>query len=53
MFNTGIRGSFEEKMKNLLADIEDDKSCIVFIDEVHQILNLGKTEGSLDFGNLL
>ncbi|ORY76883.1 P-loop containing nucleoside triphosphate hydrolase protein [Leucosporidium creatinivorum] len=54
MGGTATRGSFEEKMKNLIADIEDEKGdVIVFIDEIHQLLNLGKAEGSLDAGNML
>jgi ATP-dependent Clp protease ATP-binding subunit ClpB len=53
MSGTGIRGSFEEKMKGLIDDIEKDKDIIVFIDEMHQLLGLGKAEGSLDAGNML
>ncbi|GAA5988337.1 hypothetical protein JCM5350_004407 [Sporobolomyces pararoseus] len=53
MAGTGVRGSFEEKMKGLIEDLENDKDVIPFIDEIHQLLNLGKAEGSLDGGNLL
>jgi len=35
-------------MSNLIKDLEDDKEVIPFIDEIHQLLNLGKAEGSLD-----
>lgn len=52
MAGTAMRGSFEEKMKNLIMDIEENKDVIVFIDEIHQLLNLGKAEGSLDAGNM-
>ncbi|KAL8290377.1 hypothetical protein RQP46_002635 [Phenoliferia psychrophenolica] len=50
---SAMRGSFEEKMKNLIQDIEEDREVICFIDEIHQLLNLGKAEGSLDAGNML
>lgn len=54
MGGTAVRGSFEEKIRNLLADIEEEKgNLIVFIDEIHQLLGLGKAEGSLDAGNML
>ncbi|KAI5481220.1 heat shock protein/chaperonin [Pseudohyphozyma bogoriensis] len=51
---SAVRGSFEEKMRNLIKDIEETQGeVIVFIDEIHQILSLGKAEGSLDAGNML
>ncbi|GAA5999143.1 ATP-dependent Clp protease ATP-binding subunit [Rhodotorula paludigena] len=53
MSGTGVRGSFEEKMSGLIKDLEEADDVIAFIDEIHQILNLGKAEGSLDAGNLL
>jgi ATP-dependent Clp protease ATP-binding subunit ClpB len=53
MSGTGVRGSFEEKMKGLIEDLEADKDVIPFIDEIHQLLNLGKAEGSLDGANML
>lgn len=40
-------------MSNLIKDLEDDPEVIPFIDEVHQLLNLGKAEGSLDGANML
>jgi ATP-dependent Clp protease ATP-binding subunit ClpB len=44
---TGIRGSFEEKLKALLKDVEEQQdSAICFIDEVHTLLNLGQAEGT-------
>lgn len=53
MAGTGVRGSFEEKMKNLIQDLEESSDTIAFIDEIHQLLGLGKAEGSLDAGNML
>ncbi|GAA6017225.1 hypothetical protein JCM10207_002576 [Rhodosporidiobolus poonsookiae] len=53
MSGTAVRGSFEEKMSNLIKDLEEADDVIAFIDEIHQILNLGKAEGSLDAGNML
>lgn len=47
------RGSFEERFKNLLKDLEEEQGqTILFIDEVHMLLGLGKAEGSLDAGNM-
>jgi ATP-dependent Clp protease ATP-binding subunit ClpA len=35
-----VRGSFEEKMKNLIQDLEESSDTIAFIDEIHQLLGL-------------
>ncbi|CAK5267936.1 unnamed protein product [Mycena citricolor] len=54
MAGSGIRGQFEEKFRNLLSDIEaEEGNVICFIDEVHTLFNLGKTEGSIDGGQMI
>ncbi|SDI59503.1 ATP-dependent Clp protease ATP-binding subunit [Alteribacillus bidgolensis] len=51
--NTGVRGQFEERMKQLLKELQERKNVIVFIDEVHQIVGAGSAEGSSDAGNIM
>lgn len=51
--NTGIRGQFEERMKQLLQELQERKNIIVFIDEIHQIVGAGSAEGSSDAGNIM
>ncbi|KDQ61982.1 hypothetical protein JAAARDRAFT_122866 [Jaapia argillacea MUCL 33604] len=54
MAGSGIRGQFEEKFKALLKDIEDEAGNVIcFIDEVHTLFNLGKSEGSIDAGQMI
>ena len=48
------RGEFEERLKAVLNEIDkSDGNIILFIDEIHTIVGAGKTEGSMDAGNLL
>ena len=49
-----FRGEFEERLKSVLNEIkESDGRIILFIDELHNIVGAGKTEGAMDAGNLL
>ena len=49
-----FRGEFEERLKTVLNEIEkSDGKIILFIDEIHNIVGAGRTEGSMDAGNLL
>ncbi|WP_088825422.1 ATP-dependent Clp protease ATP-binding subunit [Listeria goaensis] len=50
---TGIRGQFEERMKQLIAELSARTNTILFIDEVHTIVGAGSAEGSMDAGNIL
>ncbi|TKD68768.1 ATP-dependent Clp protease ATP-binding subunit [Pseudalkalibacillus hwajinpoensis] len=51
--NTGIRGQFEERMKQLISELQNRKNVILFVDELHQIVGAGSAEGSMDAGNIL
>ena len=51
--NTGIRGQFEERMKQLISELQERKNVILFIDEIHQLVGAGSAEGSMDAGNIL
>jgi len=51
--NTGIRGQFEERMKQLISELQERKNIILFIDEIHLLVGAGSAEGSMDAGNLL
>ena len=50
---TKYRGEFEERLKKVMAELEDDKKTIVFIDELHLIVGAGAAEGAMDAGNIL
>ena len=51
---TKYRGDFEERLKAVLKELEDDSSAILFIDEIHTIIGAGATSGGvMDASNLL
>ena len=49
---TKYRGQFEERIKALMAEVEDDKSIILFIDEIHTMIGAGGSSGSMDASNM-
>lgn len=51
--NTGIRGQFEQRMKQLIAELQTRKNILLFIDEIHLLVGAGSAEGSMDAGNIL
>jgi ATP-dependent Clp protease ATP-binding subunit ClpE len=51
--NTGIRGQFEERMKQVITELQERKNIILFIDEIHLLVGAGSAEGSMDAGNIL
>lgn len=50
---TKYRGEFEDRLKKVISELENNKSVIVFIDELHLIVGAGAAEGSMDAGNIL
>ena len=50
---TKYRGEFEERLKKVMTELEEDKKTIVFIDELHLIVGAGAAEGAMDAGNML
>ncbi|KAB8129371.1 ATP-dependent Clp protease ATP-binding subunit [Gracilibacillus oryzae] len=52
--NTGVRGQFEERMKQLVNELHDRQNVILFVDEIHLLVGAGSAEGSqMDAGNIL
>ena len=50
---TKFRGEFEERLKNLVKEVESAKNVILFIDEIHTIVGAGGSEGAVDAANIL
>ncbi|MEK7152730.1 MAG: ATP-dependent Clp protease ATP-binding subunit, partial [Patescibacteria group bacterium] len=50
---TKYRGEFEERLKKVISELENDNKTIVFIDELHLIVGAGAAEGAMDAGNIL
>ncbi|WP_077324553.1 ATP-dependent Clp protease ATP-binding subunit [Virgibacillus siamensis] len=52
--NTGVRGQFEERMKQLVKELHERTDVILFVDEIHLLVGAGTAEGSqMDAGNIL
>ncbi len=49
---TKYRGEFEERVKNLLTELENNDDIILFIDEIHTIVGAGGAEGAIDASNI-
>ncbi|MFV0527170.1 MAG: ATP-dependent Clp protease ATP-binding subunit [Lachnospiraceae bacterium] len=47
------RGEFEERIKNVIKEVSENKGVLLFIDEIHTIIGAGGAEGSLDASNIL
>ncbi len=50
---TKYRGQFEERIRALLKEIEQDPNIIVFIDEIHTLIGAGSAPGSMDAANIM
>ncbi|AYE38826.1 ATP-dependent Clp protease ATP-binding subunit [Companilactobacillus zhachilii] len=50
---TGVRGQFEQRMQQLINELQKQKDIILFIDEIHEIVGAGNAEGGMDAGNVL
>ena len=50
---TKYRGEFEERMKKVIKEIEDNSEIILFIDEIHTLVGAGGAEGAIDASNIL
>jgi ATP-dependent Clp protease ATP-binding subunit ClpC len=50
---TKYRGQFEERLKNIIAEIRENDQIIIFIDEIHTIVGAGGAEGAIDASNML
>ena len=50
---TKYRGEFEERIKKVLKEIEEDGDIILFIDEIHTLVGAGGAEGAIDASNIL
>ncbi len=50
---TKYRGQFEERLKGIMDELENDNEVILFIDEIHTMVGAGNASGSLDASNIL
>lgn len=50
---TKYRGDFEERLTKIIEEVVSDKKTILFIDEIHTLMNCGGAEGAIDAANIL
>jgi ATP-dependent Clp protease ATP-binding subunit ClpC len=50
---TKYRGEFEDRLKKIMAELEQQKNVIIFIDEIHLLVGAGVAEGTIDAANIL
>ena len=50
---TKYRGEFEERLKKIISEIENNQDIILFIDEIHTLIGAGGAEGAIDASNIL
>ena len=50
---TKYRGEFEERIKKMVKELEDNDDVIIFIDEIHTLVGAGGAEGAIDASNIL
>lgn len=50
---TKYRGEFEERLKKVITELQEQKNVIIFIDELHLLVGAGAAEGALDAANIL
>ncbi|MFC6314156.1 AAA family ATPase [Lapidilactobacillus achengensis] len=50
---TGVRGQFEQRMQQMIQELQRNPNIILFIDEIHEIVGAGNAEGGMDAGNVL
>ncbi len=50
---TKYRGQFEERLKQIIHEIKEDKNIILFIDELHTLVGTGGSQGAMDAANIL
>ena len=50
---TKYRGEFEDKIKKVLKEVEDNEDVILFIDEIHTLVGAGGAEGAIDASNII
>ncbi len=50
---TKYRGEFEERLKGLISELQEQRNVVIFIDELHLLVGAGAAEGALDAANIL